>query len=474
MFGINDRLREREKTHGPIRVSVVGVGSMGAPLVDQITMAPGMKVDVVVDLYLKRAAEALASAGIQRESIAFCDTTEDAEKALATGHTVCTSHAEIAWSIGGIDVVVEATGDPAIFANIAFNTIRARKHLVTLNVEGDVLIGHILKMLADSAGVVYTGIHGDEPGVIKALYDEADALGFEILAAGRHDYGGGDIKWNKKNISSYLQNVSARTIQKNLSLFASFCDGSKTNEECCMVSNATGLVPDVRGMHGPSVSYKEFAQRVPQLLDYERNGGILSRTGVVERIMPSEGEHVQPVWCFVVVRVRNELQRVFMTTMSGLGAVINERNPLSDQIGVQPVPSVSEGTKIAAGIFYTPYHYVAVQAPISIAFAVLHGQATIAPKGNRRFADVMALAKKDLVEGEIIDEIGGMCIAGRIERASVVKDGNFLPFALGRGARMVRNVQKGEYLTYDDVDLGDNQSLLLQLRRLQDCLFPPA
>ncbi|HEY0793058.1 MAG TPA: hypothetical protein VGD78_18475 [Chthoniobacterales bacterium] len=35
---------------------------------------------------------------------------------------------------------------------------------------------------------------GMNPDVVKALYDEADAFGFEILAAGRHDYGGLDIK----------------------------------------------------------------------------------------------------------------------------------------------------------------------------------------------------------------------------------------------------------------------------------------
>jgi hypothetical protein len=61
------------------------------------------------------------------------------------------------------------------------------------------------------------------------------------------------------------------------------------NEECCMITNATGLVPDIRGMHGPSTTYEEFVQKVPQLLDVRENGGILSRSGVVERIVPSEG-----------------------------------------------------------------------------------------------------------------------------------------------------------------------------------------
>jgi predicted homoserine dehydrogenase-like protein len=467
VFGINDRLRQREKTHGPIRVAVIGIGSMGGPLIDQITMAPGMTVDVVADLNTERAARALKDAGIPENAIAMATTEDEARRAIAGGKVICTSQSEIAWSLDAIDCVVEATGDPAAYANIAVQTIRAKKHLVTFNVEGDVLIGHIIRMLADAAGVVYTGIHGDEPGVVKALYDEADALGFEIIAAGRHDYGGGDVKWNKNNIGPHLQSVSARSVQNNLSLYASFCDGSKTNEECCMIANATGLVPDRRGMHGPSTTYAEFAQKVPQLLDVRENGGILSRSGVVERIVPSEGASAQPVWCFVVVRIKNEMQRVFMTTMSGLGAVLVAGG---SHIGAKPQNS----NNMTTGVFYTPYHYCSVQAPISIALAVVDGRATIAPKGDKRVADVMALAKKDLSAGEIIDEIGGECVAGRVDLASTVKSGNYLPFALGRGAKLIRPINAGDYVTYNDVDLSGVSPLLLQLRRLQDSLFPPA
>jgi len=466
VFGINDRLRQRERTHGPIRVAVIGTGSMGGPLIDQITAAPGMTVDVVIDLNRDRACKALRDAGLPDSRIAGCETIAEAVAAVAAGKVVFSANASIAWSLDAIECVVEATGDPAAYATIAVETIRAKKHLVSLNVEGDVLIGHVIRMLADAAGVIYTGIHGDEPGVVKALYDEADALGFEIIAAGRHDYGGGDVKWNKTNIAPLLQSVSARSVQGNLALYASFCDGSKTNEECCMIANATGLVPDVRGMHGPSTTYDEFVAKVPQLLDLRENGGVLGRVGVVERIMPAEGETAQPVWCFVVVRIRNEMQRVFMTTMSGAGAMLGASGT---QIGAAP-----GDRQMTTGVFYTPYHFCTVQTPLSIALAVIDRQATIAPKGDRRFADVTSLAKKDLAIGDVIDEIGGTCIAGRVDKASIVKSENLLPFALGRGARMVRAVKAGDYLTYDDVDLSGVPPLLLHLRRLQDTLFPPA
>jgi predicted homoserine dehydrogenase-like protein len=350
----------------------------------------------------------------------------------------------------------------------------SKKHLVTFNVEGDVVIGHILKMLADNAGVVYTGVHGDEPGVVKALYDEADALGFEILAAGRHDYGGGDIKWNKNNANEYLKRFKAASVQGNLSLFASFIDGSKTNEECAMIANATGLSPDVRGMHGPEVSFIEFPTRVPQLLDSKKNGGILQQTGVVERILPAEGPDAQPVWCFVVVRVVNELQRVYMSDMAGMGNLAGSLNPGTGGMTKTQLLDDGSGRLDRAGIFYTPYHYVSIQAPISIAHAVIYNRPTIAPIGPKRFADVMALTKKDLRTGDIIDEIGGECIAGRIEKARVVREGGYIPFALACGGKVLRDINQGEYLRWEDLALRDDRALIVELRRLQDTLFDVA
>jgi predicted homoserine dehydrogenase-like protein len=463
MFGINEALREREAVSGPIRVAVIGTGAMGGPMVQQITTAIGMQADVVVDIDSAKAVAAMKEAGIDPAQIVICETVEEAGRALADGKRVCSSKAELAWQLAAIEVVVEATGNPFVFADIAFGSLMAKKHLVTFNVEGDVVIGHILKQFADNAGVVYTGVHGDEPGVVKALYDEADALGFEIIAAGRNDYGGGDTKWHKNNAHEYLERFAAAAVQKNLSLFASFIDGSKTNEECAMIANATGLVPDVRGMHGPSAPFGTFATEVPRLLDVQANGGILSRSGVVERILPAEGPDAQPVWCFVVVRVVNELQRVYMSDMAGLGNMA----PNSEEIRTR---LMSDGNS-AAGIFYTPYHYVSVQAPISIAYAVVHGRPSIAPKLDRRYADVMALTKKDLKAGDVIDEIGGECTAGRVEKASVVKEGGYLPFAMARGAVVKRDIPAGEYLRYEDVDLADPDAMLVRLRRLQDGVF---
>lgn len=451
MFQLSECLKDLDAKGTPIRTSLVGAGSMGSAMVGQINKAPGMQIDIVVDIKIENAIRSLKEvAGINENEIVVCNSIEEAEKALKNGKKICSTNPEIAWDIKPIQVVVEATGVPAAYAYIALNAIRNKKHVVAFNVEGDVCIGHILKMFADNAGVVYTGIYGDEPGCMMALYSEATALGLDIVAVGRSDMGGSKLEWNKETVKELLMTTGLHKKQHNPSMYASFCDGSKTNEECCMMANATGLKPDIRGMHGPYASFEEFPVEVPRLLQLKEDGGILNSTGVVEYIKPPGDSPIATspnfIWVFVVIRATTLLEKANM------------------QHGF-----VQEG--VPNRVLYSCYHWVSVQAPITIAVAAIDHRAVIAPKGLKRAADVITMAKKDLEAGEVIDEIGGFCTTGRIEVASIARKDNLLPFALAEGAKVKRAVPKEGFLTYDDVELADNQSLLVQLRNLQQSLF---
>ncbi len=57
-----------------------------------------------------------------------------------------------------------------------------------------------------------------------------------------------------------------------------FVDGSKTMIEMCAVSNATGLVPDVRGMHCVKCNVDELAK----VYSLKSQGGVLNQEGVVD------------------------------------------------------------------------------------------------------------------------------------------------------------------------------------------------
>ena len=46
----------------------------------------------------------------------------------------------------------------------------------------------------------------------------------------------------------------------NARMLVEFVDGSKTMIEMVAIANATGLVPDVPGMHGPTATLEELAR----------------------------------------------------------------------------------------------------------------------------------------------------------------------------------------------------------------------
>ncbi len=446
MFGIDKRLEMLQKDTTPIKTSLVGAGAMGAGMIVQMERAPGMQVNVVCDMHVERAIDALKKGGVPEKHIEACDTADKARKALNAGKRVCTSNISIAWGLDDINTLIEATGNPEVYAEASLSAIMNKKHVVTLNVEGDVCIGHIMRRLADNAGVVYTGIYGDEPGCVMSLYTEAKALGMEVVGAGRNDMGGSGLEWNKETILEALKDAPQKKLIKNPAMFASFCDGSKTNEECTLIANAIGLQPDVRGMHGPTVAFPDFSHEVPKLLDLKKDGGILDNLGVVERIGVPGDPVIAQLWVFVIIRANTDYENISMGKATGcLG--LNNR------------------------ILYMPYHYLSVQAPITVAYAALDNTGVIAARQDGRAADTITMAKKDLEPGEMIDEIGGFATTGRIERASVVRRENLLPFALAEGATMKRAARQGEYLTYDDVELKDYNGLIMQLRRLQQRFF---
>ncbi|MGI6153224.1 MAG: NAD(P)H-dependent oxidoreductase [Christensenellaceae bacterium] len=449
MFGLYKKMERLELDGTPISLALVGTGTMGANFAESVGCVPGISLDVASDLRVDYAVNALKRAGINEGVIEVCETKADAEKALKSGKKVATRDFEIACSLNQVQVVYEATGVPDIYARVGISAINNKKHYITMNVEGDVCVGNLMNQWARNAGVVYTGIYGDEPGCTMLLYSEAKLLGMDVVAIGRSECGGGNLYWNKETIVPEMKKINF--VYENKAMWASFCDGSKTNEECTMMANATGLRPDVRGMHKPTISFEDFVLEVPKRFRPKSEGGILNNVGVVDIINdpkePCFGVEPNYVWEFVVVRLETQAQKEWINEMKG----------------------VYDGD---TGLLYTPYHYGSVQSPVTVATAVIDKRAVIAPlEGNKRAADCVTMAKKDLVAGEIIDEMGGLCTVGRIECASITRKENLLPFALAKGAKLVRDVPKEGFLTYDDVEFEGDETLIQRMRKLQDQLF---
>lgn len=422
---LRDQLRALERAGTPIRVGLVGAGQMGAGLVSQAERIAGISVVAVADIAAERALAAYRHATVSPGDLETTSSVEAASQAIRQGRRVATGDPSLIWQIPEVDVVVEATGVPEVGARTAFEAILARKHIVMLNVETDVTVGPFLKQLADAAGVVYSLSAGDEPGSIKELFDFADTLGFDVVAAGK-----GKNNPLDRSASAASLADEARQKQMNPKMLASFVDGTKTMVEMAAVSNGTGLRPEVAGMYGPNATVDQLATTFCPRED----GGILTARGAVD---------------FAV----GVAPGVFVIIATDQPEVVRDLQYL--KVGPGPYWAL-----------YRPYHLANLETPISVARAALRHEATLVP-GRVPLAEVVATAKRGLQPGDLIDGIGGECTYGLIYRASEARGIGAVPIGLAAGARVTRAIARGEPLRYDDVELDESQTIF-RLRQLQD------
>ena len=116
---------------------------------------------------------------------------------------------------------------------------------------------------------------------------------------------------------------------------------------------------------------------------------------------------------------------------------------------------------------YKPYHLIGLELGISVASAGLRGEATGAATGFR--GDVVAVAKRDLREGECLDGEGGYTVYGRLMPATDSLACQGLPIGLAHGVKISRRVAKGQVVTWRDVVALDSEAI--RVRREMEALF---
>ena len=421
------RLIEMEAQGQTIRVGLVGCGQMGSGMVHLTARMIGMRTVAIADIDVNRPLKVYKELGIPELEICITNQPGQAEDALARGKFVISEDAALLAQLPSLDAVVEASGDTEVGARVAWDCIENRKNIVMLNVETDVTIGYLLHRVAQRNGTVYTVASGDEPAVCKMLYDFARTLSFEVVCLGK----------GKNNVIDYdatPDSCADEAASKNMNpkMLASFKDGTKTMVEMAAVANATGLVPDVPGMHGPKVELEDLLNvYIPQ-----EDGGILSQRGCVDY---STGAIAPGVFAIVTTdepRIQADMRFVSM----GSGPYY---------------------------LFLRPFHLCNIETPIAIAEAAIYHETTVV--ANYRKAEVVAVAKRDLVPGDVIGGIGSAEIFNRIYHYDDTRAMHALPMGLAPHARVLRPVSKGTPLTLDCV-APDTSRFVYKLREQQDAL----
>ena len=149
------KLTARAQTK-PIRVGLIGAGKFGSMFLSQVPTIQGLKMAFIADRDVERAKTACRTVGWDAKRMAGTVITRDALNA-------CTRE--------DVDVIIEATGNPSAAIAHALAAIGAKKHVVMVSVEAEVLAGPLLAARAREKGVVYSMAYGDQPALIAEMVD---------------------------------------------------------------------------------------------------------------------------------------------------------------------------------------------------------------------------------------------------------------------------------------------------------------
>lgn len=409
-----------------LRVGLCGAGEFGRSFLFRSGRAQGLEIVAVADRDTRRAEETARGTSAR--------ILGDAEELAALE----------------LDLVVEATGDPEAAARIGELAIIHGKHFAMVTKEADCVVGPVLQAKAQMAGLACTPVDGDQPSLAVALVSWARLLGLEVVCAGKSgefDFvcdpdltqvkgpqgtkflDNGKEFWRRPPRRSEVLNDWTRATVPD------YC-------ELAIIANATGLAPDVPGLHAP-------VARTLELPELFRPGGLLAKPGAVDMFvcLRREDELSFAGGVFVVVRCDD---RKTWEVLRGKG-----------------IPVSGDGSH---ALLHNPVHLLGIEAPVSLINAVFLNapSARLAPCW-----DMHARATRPLAAGTRL-EIGERHAIPGVETllasARAVAERAPVPYYMAANARLKADVAPGTIITRDLVEPPVG-SALWRLRAEQDAMF---
>ncbi|HSH07865.1 MAG TPA: SAF domain-containing protein [Burkholderiales bacterium] len=443
------KLQQRAAEGRPLRVGVIGAGKFAAMYIAQVPGTPGVHLAGIADLAPDNARANLARVGWKPEACA----AQSLDAALNNGTTHVSDDWRALVAHPAIDIVVEATGNPIAAVDHVLEAFRNGKHVVMVTVEADAYCGPLLAQKAAAAGVVYSLAYGDQPAMICDLVDWARAAGFPVVAAGRGH------KWLPQFAQSTPETVwghygltpeQARAGGLNPKMFNSFLDGSKPSIESSAVCNATGLTPAPEGLAYPPASVDD----IPFVMRPRAEGGQLHHKGQVEVISSLEADGRA-----IPYDIRFGVWVVFEGESEYVRRCFEEYKVRTDPSG-------------RYACLYKRWHLIGLEVGISVASIGVRGEPTGCATGWR--ADAVAVAKRDLKPGELLDGEGGYTVAGQLRPAEISGAQGLLPLGLAHGWKVLKPIAQGTPLRWSDVAIDENQSAVRLRREMEQAFAPQA
>ncbi|MBL4599853.1 MAG: flagellar biosynthesis protein FlgA [Rhizobiaceae bacterium] len=317
------------------------------------------------------------------------------------------------------------------------------KHVISATVEADAVCGAALVARAKSADVIYSLAYGDQPAMTVDLVDWARTCGFEVAAAGRghkwkpeYRFSTPDTIWDYWGVTP----EKAERGRLNPKMFNSFLDGTKPAIECAAISNATGLNAPTNGLTYPPGSIEDISS----LMRPRNEGGVLEEAGMVE----------------VISAIADDGSMIPNDIRNGVWVVVKATSEYQKNCFEEYMVSTDD-----SGLYYCNFkrfHLIGLELGLSVGSVGIRKEATGASKEFR--SDVVAVSKKAMKAGEMLDGEGGYCVAGQLRPSRISVPMRALPLGLTGDIKLIRDIPIDTILTYDDVEIDESLNAV-KLRR---------
>ena len=221
LTGLAKDLAAKAESGRPIRIGLVGAGEMGTDIVSRVALMDGIEIGAISELKAGAASKSVEIAYGSTDRVQEVASSDTANAAMEAGKIAVTDNVDALLEAGLIDVVVDATGVPAVGAEIGLRAMERGKHLVMMNVEADITIGAYLRAEAERLGVIYSLGAGDEPSSCMELIEFVSAMGHRIVSAGKG-------KNNPLNIDATPTEYTEEAIRRHMNprMLVEVVDGS--------------------------------------------------------------------------------------------------------------------------------------------------------------------------------------------------------------------------------------------------------
>ncbi|WP_078595894.1 NAD(P)-dependent oxidoreductase [Evansella clarkii] len=314
------------------------------------------------------------------------------------------------------DLIVECSGDVLYGTEVIDRAIKASLPVVTMNAELQVSTGSYFA----KRGFI-TEAEGDQPGCLATLHKNVIQMGFKPLVYG-------NIK-GFLNLDPTQEDMEFWSNKNGLriDMTTSFTDGTKVQIEQALVANGLGAGIAVDGLLSPSSD------------DLNAIGDELAE----------EAARLGYPICEYIVAPKAP-PGVFITATHD--------------------PRQKEALryfKMGEGPYYTilqNYHFCHLEVVKTIR-RVINGGGVLLNNGENPSVSVAAIAKRTLKPGEEIKKgIGSFQVRG--EAVKLTTDNNHVPIGILVNTVMKRQVQEGEIITFDDVEIPESLALTACLEML--------